>query len=427
MTLDQALPPLVAENFGPPAQDLAPLTAFTVNKSWNAAMLPYRQRVKQALDGDMASINQLIGDAGSNTALALADRVAQVKAAVEAKVDWVDTGLPVYLNPDRPMSEVIESGKGTSHDMALLLACALRAAKIQSQIFLYRRAQSGDLLNDMPALSQFDGVLVAASDSMDKNFIWMDPTEFLAAPGTLPLDALDRQAAAVLAPLHWKITPPFTAKDHRKERDVTMEIGDDGRLKCTVDIQSFGSSELALRQFFRMTTDGKRRDLVTRGLTRRFPGAVLDDYQYGDYRDLTKPLTVHYSFEIPNYAQFLPKGVLKFYPIVFEDAEEFFTGLRETRQTPVIVPQNFNSATKVLVKLPESYAVQSLPKDGSITNQVGEFFSSSKEDFGSITYERYLGIKQRVILPGKEYADLMDLYQAVLTQDRSPFLVSTTK
>jgi hypothetical protein len=348
------------------------------------------------------------------------DKLTLVNTALHQKVEWVDTGLPVYLNPDRSLDEVLETGKGTSHDMAMLLLAALKQLKINGQVYLYRQATSGDLLGDMPALSQMDGVLVAVPSGRD--LIWMDPTEPLAPPGILPLTALGQQALAALTPLNWKTTPPFGAKDHRKERDVTMEFLPNGRLRCSVEVQAFGSAQLALRQFFRMTNDEKRRALVLRGLSKRFPGVTLTDYRYGDYRNLDKPLDVHYSFEIPDYTQRTKDG-FQFYPPVFEDVEEFFAALHETRQTAVVVPQNFNSDTRVVVKLPEGFKVDALPKDGSLSNPVAEFFSAFKLDFGTLTYERHMGLKQRTILPGKEYGQLFNFYQYVLTQDRTPFKV----
>lgn len=418
--------PLPPEGFQPPTQDLSPLTAFTLSKSWDEAMQPYRKRVKQTLEGDMTKVYELLGDAGSNTGMAVVDRLAQVKAAIHQKVEWVDTGLPVYLNPERPLNEIIDSGKGTSHDMAVLLAVALKAVKLNPQVFLYRSTSEGELLGDLPALSQMDGVLVGVQTS-SKDWIFMDPTEPLAAPGVLPMGALDRKALAVLAPLAWRLTPSFSVKDHRKHRDVTMSFDKEGLVKCTVDLQAFGSSELALRQFFRATTGDKRRELVLKGLSKRFPGAVLTDYHFGDYHSLTAPLDVHYSFEVPNFIRRTEDGGFTFFPLVFEDIEDFFTILGNQRQTPVLIPQNFNSETQAIVKLPDGFKAGDLPKDIAITNSVAEFSSTAKIQFATLSYERYMGLKKRRIELGKEYQDLMTFYQAVLSQDRTPFKVVPAK
>jgi len=418
--MDAPPSPIPVENYQPALQDMAPLTAFTVNKSWDDAVLPYRKRVRQVIDAKLDAVDQFLGDAVGNTTAPLIDRLTDVKNLIHQKVEWVDTGLPVYLNPDRTIEEVLDSGKGTSHDIAMIFVAALRAMKLNPQVFLYRLPSSGELIGDMPALSQMDGILVAVQSG--KDWIWMDPTESLAPPGVLPLAALGQQCLSVLAPVTWKTTPPFGAKDHRKERDVTMEFLPNGHLKCTVDLQAFGSSELALRQFFRATTDDKRRELVLKGLSKRFPGVILLDYRFGDYRDLTKPLDVHYSFEIPDYTQGTKDG-FKFYPLVFEDVEDFFAALRDTRQTPVVIPQNFNSTTRVVVKLPSGYMASDLPKSLSISNPIAEYISNFKLDFGTLTYERYLGLKQRIISPGKEYGDLLNFYQTVLNQDRTPFKV----
>ncbi|HVZ81572.1 MAG TPA: hypothetical protein VHE12_12355, partial [bacterium] len=411
--------PVPSESFQPNLQDLVPLTAFTLNKSWEEAMMPYRRRIKAFLDGDKTQVLELIGEAGGDTSMALADRVADVKRTIERKVSWVDTGLPVYLDPDRPVSEIIDSGKGTSHDMAVLLALALRTLKFNSQVYLYRQAGSGEMLGDLPALSQMDGVLVAVPSGKDT--LWVDPTEPLAAPGVLPLGALDRNALSVLTPLNWKRTPPFGVKDHRRHRDVKMVLNAKGDLDCTVDVRSFGSSELALRQFFRATTDAKRREIVTRGLDRRFPGVVLTQYRFGDYLDLSKPLEIHFQFQVPHYAKMGQDASMTFYPVVFEDVEDFFAPLLDNRRTPVLVPQNFNSETDAILELPPHYKVQDLPKNVAITNPTAEFSAESRVQFGALSYERSMGIKDRTVELGKQYKDLMAVYQTVTATDRTPF------
>jgi hypothetical protein len=418
LTIDGILDPIPFETYQPAPQNLAPLTAFTLNKSWGQALIYYRTRVKQLVESDTTFMNDFVSDAAGNTGSPLLDRLSRVKNLIHEKVDWVDTGLPVYLNPDRSLKEIVTSGRGTSHDMAVLLTAALKAARIDAQIYLFRQSTSGDLVPDLPALSQMDGVLVAVS--IGQNIIWMDPTEPLANPGSLPLPALDRDALSVFMPFNWRTTPSFSAKDHRKERDVTMTIDAAGKLTCTVEIQAFGTADLALRQFFRAADNDKRKSLVAKGLAKRFPGAVLTDYTFSNYEDLTQPLAVNYTFEVPHYAQFNKKG-LAFYPLVFDDIEDFFETLHNNRKTPVVIPQNFNSITRVVVKLPRGYHPDVLPPDATVTNDVAEFFSTSKIDFGTLSYERYVGLKKRVIDPGREYKELLDFYQSVLSQDRVPF------
>jgi hypothetical protein len=415
------LDPIPFETYQPSPQDLAPLTAFTLHKSWGDAVMYYRSRVKQLVESDTPLMNDFVADAAGNTGSPLVERLAKVKTLVHQKVDWVDTGLPIYLNPDRSLKEILTSGKGTSHDMAVLMVAALKAARIDAQVYLFRQSTSGDLLVDLPALSQFDGVLVGVPSG--KDMIWMDPTEPLAYPGALPLPALGRDALSVFTPFNWKTTPSFSAKDHRKERDATMTIDREGKLTCSVDIQTFGAADLALRQFFRATDNEKRKNLVTKGLAKRFPGAVLVDYTFGNYEDLTQALVVNYTFVVPHYAQFSKKG-LAFYPMIFEDVEDFFATLRDNRQTPVVIPQNFNSITRVMVKLPKGYKPIDLPKDVTVTNDVAEFLATSKVDFGTLSFERYLGLKKRVIEPGKNYETLLSFYKAVLNQDRVPFKAS---
>jgi hypothetical protein len=411
---------LSLEAFGPARWDMAPFTGFTLSKSWEEAVMPYRKRIQQYLMGDPKAVNEQLADSLGNTTMALTDRLAKIKAAIHQKVEYVDTGLPVYLNPDRTLADILESGKGSAHDLTVVFVAALKAMNLNPLVYLYRKADSGDLVGDLPALSQMDGVLVAV-EGTGKSLVWMDPTEPLAAPNVLPINALDRQALAVLSPLVWKNTPLFISKDHRKERDVTADLMTDGSVNCTVDLRAYGSTELSMRQFFRQTNEETRRSFVLRGLSKRYAGVTLQDYQAGDYRDLSQPLTIHYSFTVPHYAESLPKKGWKIYPLVFDDVEEFLTSLKETRETPVVAPQNFNSITRELLKLPSGFQWGDLPKDITYSNTTAEFVTGSKLQFGTLTFERDLNLKQRVISPGKDYSDLQSFYQIVLSQDRTPY------
>ena len=156
---------LTQEIFAPPRWDLSPFTGFTLNKNWEESVMPYRKRLQQFLNGDLKAVNEQLADALGNTTLALADRLGKMKTAVHQKVEFVDTGLPVYLNPDRSLADILASGKGSAHDMAMLFACALKAMRLNPQVYLFRKADSGDLVGNLPALAQLDGVLVAVEAS----------------------------------------------------------------------------------------------------------------------------------------------------------------------------------------------------------------------------------------------------------------------
>ncbi len=420
-TLDGFQEALPLESFQPPIEDLAGVTAFTPYSTWDKALEPYRRRIK-AYAVPTSRLETLVADASSNTTEALETRLARVKRALHDAVAWVDTGLPVYLNHDRNVDDILESGKGSSHDMAVLLTAALRAMNLPGEVHLYRRGDRGALMDQTPALSQFDGVLVGTT--VRKNWTWMDPTESLSPPGILPLEALSANALSVKPGITWRDTPPFTAKDNRRERDVLLQIQSDGSAECRVVLQAYGSSEVSLRQFFRSRSPADRKRIVEQGMSKRFHGVTLSEYRYGDYRDLADPLKVEYRFRLPSYLETDRKGAPVFYPIVFEDISDFLSALKDQRRTTAVLPQNYNSVTRVVVNLPPRWRVKDLPPDGSVSNDSAEFLSHAKIDFGTLSYERYMGLKRRTIRPGNEYKDLLDFYKGVLKQDRTPFAIT---
>ncbi len=422
--LEGLQPGLPQEPYGPPLGDLAGVTAFTPFHNWQSALDPFKKDCDAALEDNSdldAAFDGMIPAAteGADSKVAKARRLLQ---ALRAKWRYDDPGLPLALQTRRDLKEANDSGWVTPREAGLILAAALKHLGLAPQLYLARRNPGGGLLTQSPALTQFDELLL--NFTFGGATLWVDPAEPLAPVGDLPLALLGVEALAVSQPLKWTDTPDLLAKDHRKERNVRLEISSQGDLQCSVELTAHGSSEVALRQFFRATTDSQRRDIVSRGLAKRFPKAQLTDYRFGDYRDLDHPFLVTYVFEVPGYAEPMGPGRLRFYPPVFEDVEEFMSALQPTRRTPVVLSQNFNSTVRQIIRLPKGWKVPDLPPDASLSNPVAEFLSNPKMEFGTLLDERYTGLKKRRIEPGEEYQQLQDFYQAVLKQDRTPFIAS---
>jgi len=60
LTINGTLAPIPMEAYQPAPQNLAPLTAFTLYKSWGESLIYYRTRVKQLVDSDPAFINNFV-------------------------------------------------------------------------------------------------------------------------------------------------------------------------------------------------------------------------------------------------------------------------------------------------------------------------------------------------------------------------------
>ncbi len=415
---------LSVEPFQPPMNDLVGLTAFTPYAEWRCALAPLIADCQKALE-DTSGLEAAFTEAVGNTEASRSDRARALVNHFRSKWRYADPGLPVVHQPRRPLKEALDSGWVTPRESALILQAGLRSLGLKPRLFLTRRAPGGTLLTQSPALTQFDQPLLGLD--LDGKFQWVDPSEPLAPVGSLPLALLGAQALAVDLPVAWRETPPLLARDHRKERNVKLEISPQGGLTCHVEMTAYGSSEVALRQFLHATTDAQRRGIVSRGLSRRFPSAKLTTYRFNDYRDLSQPLLVEYGFEVPDYSKIDSQGRMVFYPPVFEDVEDFLAALQDKRRAALVLPQNFNSTVRQIYRLPKGWNVKDLPVGGSLANDVAEFITNPKVQFGTLLYERYTGLKKRVISPGPDYRQLLAFYQVVLKQDRTPFIAEKTK
>jgi hypothetical protein len=416
-------PGLAQEAFDPPIQDLSSMISLTIHPSWESALKPFLKRIRPLLSAQspFTHVVQFFKPVKSGSFHTPFQEILKLKERMDRKIKWVNTDLPIYLDPLRSLKSIVKSHLGSSLDKALIFYWILKKNHFSPTMYLYRNSFDGNLNPETPTLAQFNGILIRVPTNT--KFIWLDPSEALAAPNVLPYSALDVPALAVKRTLQWIKTPNFNLKNNYVERDIIMRISNEGTLTCTVTLRAYGSEDLALRKFFRETNPLERKMLVQKGLATQFPNAKLLSYNGQNYKKLSHPFKIHYQFQVAHYAHFLNNGKFYFYFPTFGNIEMLLSSLTLYRKNPVALSQNFNSISRIIVQLPYQYKVKHRPNDLTFSNAIVNFTSHSKIQFGTLIDTQRLRFKRPLIRLGKPYQKLLAFYKAVIQQDRSPCLV----
>ncbi len=134
--------------------------------------------VEADVDSRVASKNQLgpvlAADVGSVRIPEAVERVRRSVTLIEGPQSWTDA---------RHSVEVVQQGKGTATERALVLISLLRAAGVDAGPALFRPASAGGFATTVPAPSLLDRPAVAARTS--KGLVWIDPAaDHVAVPRT---------------------------------------------------------------------------------------------------------------------------------------------------------------------------------------------------------------------------------------------------
>ena len=145
---------------------------------------------------------------------------------------WVATNLvwdgQVGLSSKRDMDEVLDSKRGATTDLALLLVSMLRAASIQSDPVLLSTRSHGAITDVYPLISQFNFVVTRAL--IGSNQYFLDATDPLRPYDLLPEEVLDvRGLVLKRGPVQWVTIS--SAKRYHVAGAATIDVHSDGSIR----------------------------------------------------------------------------------------------------------------------------------------------------------------------------------------------------
>jgi hypothetical protein len=205
---------------------------------------------------------------------------------------------------------------GVCKDKAGMLITMLRAAGFKAYAAM---TMAGERIDRIPA-DQFNHS-VCAVQRRNGQFMMLDPT-WVPNVRELWSSAEQQQGYLIGLPQGADLmeTPVSPADKHYVRINATSSINKKGTLKGTISITAEGQSDKAVRSVMNSRTSEWSRNLELE-LLKISPRAIVKEVTHTDYdRYLDQPVTITYTYEIPDYAvidgdnlMFIPLSARNFY------------------------------------------------------------------------------------------------------------------
>ena len=308
--------------------------------------------------------------------------------------------------------------QGDCKDQATLLITLLEEAGQTAWPALLRRKVRGPLVDELPAMVQFDHVVVAVPDSPGYRFL--DPTFSFGPADYLPAD-LHGVKAMLVKPndLAWATLPSMPAEANTFERAAELSIDESGALAGTVTIQATGGFEQSLRGRFAGANQDAAEQEVAAGLNaalgsvRYTPGSLT----WTDSDALDEPFAMHYGFAAAAYA-LQTRKLLLVRPAVFQQAA-MPVGLAVAERTQplslAVAPEK--TVNRIRFAIPPSLSLLEIPEDQAAAAAFGSFAIRFRRQGDAVLYTREVTV-ERAEIPVTMLPEARQWYRALLAGDR---------
>ncbi len=312
----------------------------------------------------------------------------------------LERGLP-GIQP-QPAYETWRQRMGDCKDQATLLIALLQhVAGLRAWPALLRRPSQGPLAENLPAMLQFDHVVVAVPTG-NGHLRWLDPTWSLG-PGDYVPNGIQGARALVVSDqnAYWATVPAMPAGANVLERQAELKVVSDGGLDARVKMVASGGFEQSFRTRFRSLS----RDAVARELSValnaklagvRFDGGTLE-FTAAD--DLDRPFHLGYAFRAPAYGLLTQQLVLV--PVgVFERPEVPAALVAPTRRYPVRLAASPEiTISRLRFVLPPELRVREVPQDRQGSETFGSFRTICRRTADAVEWSRDVTIQRAEIGP----------------------------
>ena len=306
---------------------------------------------------------------------------------------------------------------GVCKDKAGMLVTLLRVAGYTAYPAM---TMAGSRVERIPA-DQFNHCVVALKEA-DGSYTMLDPT-WAVFSRELWSSAESEQNYVIGSPEGegLSITPLSPAENNVLEIDAVSELDDAGNLTGTITLSGRGYQDQRLRRLFVHGAPGPDVKSLFEHLAANIaPQAEITDLQahYGDMLDFSRPVTMTFSYVIPDYALFAGDRMVFTAPTAhhFIDYAGIAPYLNATetasRSQPLMLWCTRMVKVREKIKIPDQYRVKSLPEKISLDREVASLSTAYSKKKGYIEFTEDLALHLRTY-PENRYGDLKEVIDTV--------------
>jgi len=421
---------IVTEPAMPSIIEIAPFVVFTTVDSWEYisrwwnAIAETKYEMSDELRAEVASLTE-----GKSTR---DEKVDAIYHFVAQKIRYMGlgTGKKKGFEP-KPAVETYETKYGVCRDVAALMVAMLREANIDCEIVL--TSIGSKVYQDLPYIG-FNHAIVAVTND-DGSYTYVDPTIENSVDWLPSAEAEQQILVCNTAGSTLDDSPYSPPEDNMGHIRAVSNLSESGLYTSEVTITTDGFYDFALRGMLKRLPPAQVNMVFGYLLQQVYPGAVLTGFSASDPEDLTTPVELNLSFQIPDYPLEADEFVLVKSPMalgVFEliSRSVFTTASLPERNYPWNIGYTFGATEEETITLPPGLKLKAVPD--AVNKEFGpiEYKMTYSTDLPvdleeggvQVTYRKQLLLKSKMLSPD-EYKKLKEVLQASAKSSRGEIIL----
>ncbi len=332
------------------------------------------------------------------------EKIAAITAYVKANVAWDGTSSK-YISSS--FKKVLETKKGSSAEINLLLACMLDKANVTVHPVIISTRDHGFVREASPISTQFNYVLCMAV--VGEKQILLDATDGLLPATALPERCLNGNGFAIKKEGYGWV-PLRAAGKSRTSVSANVKINADGTLEGKVGIDRHGyHAQLMRKKYFAKGEEEYVKDFIGSKVWQVAKSEIKNT------KEVTEPLKETYEVSIEQHAD-VSGDHIYLNPFLMLREEENPFKITE-RKYPVDYGSAHEKIYMCAFTIPEGYSIDEMPqgKVYTLPENAAKFTFNVGKNGNQIMITSMLQIN-RSIFSQEEYPSLREFYNMIVAK-----------
>ncbi len=328
------------------------------------------------------------------------------------------------LKPNENAGDVLDRGYGTHNDITRLFVALARAVGFDAELVRAPNRKEFFFKPNYLAASQLASELALVR--LNGNDLFLDPgTEFCPFGLVRWIHTSDKGLRLDKSGGTFVVIPPATSDKSQLRRIGRVELGPDGALKGSVDVEVSGNAALEHRLWALQEDEAGRRRGMEDEVKEWLPeGAIATVDSMQGWESTEEPLQIRYKIEVPSFASAAGKRLLV-PAALFRTTKQKMAFQHKERKYAVYFPFAYNEMDNFILQVPDGYTAESVPVAQDVKLPSTRFATARSFTSNQFLSKRALVING-IIFRVSEYPELKGFFDKVQGADEEQLVLQNT-
>ena len=327
------------------------------------------------------------------------------------------------LKPNENSGDVLDRGYGTHNDITRLFVALARAAGFDAQVVRAPNRKEFFFKPNYLVASQLASEIAVVK--LNGNDVFLDPgTEFCPFGLVRWIHTSDKGLRLDKSGGTFVVIPPATSDKTQLRRIARVELGPDGSLKGSLDVEMKGNHALEHRLWALQEDEaGRRKGLEDEAKEWLPEGALATVDSMQGWESTEEPLQVRYKIEVPSFASLAGKRLL-IPAALFRTTKQRLAFQHKEHKYAVYFPFAYNEMDNVILQVPDGYTAESVPAAQDVKLPSTRFVTVRSFANNQFVSKRAL-VVNGIIFRVSEYPELKGFFDKVQGADEEQLVLQS--